>query len=494
MPSTRGNPTLIASIAALLLTGVLVWLVASDAPEQAPTGAAAPSAARGGTATAPPGAGSGPPAAAAGEAASGQPDSAQRPAAADPGEPGGAAAGPPPAAGFGLGPRDEEMDGAEGDKSEGRDADRAAAAEDSESAPEEREEEIHCTITGTVLRDEQAVAGATVRLFARRDDHEYRPADLALLTTGPAGTFELPAVSAGVYKLSAHKDEAQSLAAVARCQTDGQRIEVELALRAAAVHVFGTVGDTEGTPLAEATVLARRDTITRRARRSALPVPVAADGRFDLHLPDSEFQIVADAPGHHSWVDDLPEDRKAVELHIRLTRLSLLRGVVLGPQGPQADVIVHVRTSNENGSGQSGSTLTDAEGRFAKECGPGLAKVFAWDRERWDYTEVPPRRQGSDPPEVLLELKPGRTLTGTVQLENGQPVPLARVSCHSMPTGVGGVLQADGHGLFTYKGLPPSDEKIDCWCLDDRRPFAERVVTITADQDQVELLLVPEED
>ncbi len=493
MPATRGSPVLIATIAALLLSGVLVWLVVSDTTEQAPGGAEAESVQWGQPAVPPPAAASGPPAAAAGEAVFGQTAGAQHPATAAPEEPENGADDPPPAAGFGPGPRDEKLNDEEGDESEGRDADLAAAAEDSERAPEEQEEEIQCMITGTVLREDRPVAGATVRLFARQADGDYLPADLQPLTTGPEGAFSLPEVSGGIYKLTAFKDEEHALAAVVHCQLDGQRLEADLALQPAAVHVFGTLGDTEGTPLADATILARRDTITRQARRTALPIPLAADGRFDFHLPDSDFQIVADAPGHHSWVRSLPAGETEVEFAIRLTRLSLLRGMVLGPQGPQADVIVHVRTSNENGSGQSGSTLTDAEGRFAKECGPGLAKVFAWDRERWAYTEVPPRRQGSDPPEVVLELEPGRTLTGTVQLENGQLVPLARVSCHSMPTGVGGVLQADGHGHFTYKGLP-NDEKIDCWCLDDRRPFAERVVTITADQDHVELLLVPEED
>lgn len=379
---------------------------------------------------------------------------------------------PMPETGFALGPQEDD-DGA------GR--------------PEKDSKTIHCSIEGTVRLDGEPVAGVEVHLYGMRRGGEFLALESGPPETDPAGRFGFADVPGNKYRLSVVSEGAFSKGVWILCDNDGEVIEADVDLEPAGVHVTGILTDLEGNPLAQSSVVARRQTVNMQAMKQALQISVGPDGRFECWLPDAGFSMVGNAVGHHGHVLPIPEGREEVELVFRLERLSGLTGIVIGPDGPQAGVKVSASTKNDDGSSVSHSTESEAGGRFSLECGPGEASVTAWAAEGWDHQVVPARREGTDAPEVVLELRPGRTVTGHVHLKSGAPAPMVAVGIHTMPSGIGGVVQADIEGDFKAGGLRPG-EKVMIFCLRDVRPWKERMLEIGPEQDHVDVLFVPGEE
>jgi hypothetical protein len=55
------------------------------------------------------------------------------------------------------------------------------------------------------------------------------------------------------------------------------------------------------------------------------------------------------------------------------------------------------------------------------------------------------------------------------------------------------VVQTNMQGIFEVGGLPPGEPAM-VFCLRDKRPFQERMLTVPADQPQVDVLFVPSEE
>lgn len=352
---------------------------------------------------------------------------------------------------------------------------------------------IHCSIEGTVRVDGKPQANAAVHLFPMRGGGRFVPGESGPIGTDVDGRFRIADIVGNKYRLTATVAGASAKGAWIDCQNDGEVIEAVLDLEPAAIHVSGLVTDLQGSPLAQSSIVARRLTLNMKSFHQARAVPVGADGGFDFWLPDPKFEIVGGAVGYHGHVLGIPKERQEVELIFRLEPLSLLNGIVIGPEGPQADVMVAASTKNQDGSSVMNSVTSGPDGRFTVECGPGEADVTAWDKKSWAHRVVPPRQEGTDAQDVTLELRPGRTLTGRVHLEDGSPAPMAEVGCHSLPTGVGGVVQTNMQGIFEVGGLPPGEPAM-VFCLRDKRPFQERMLTVPADQPQVDVLFVPSEE
>ncbi len=380
---------------------------------------------------------------------------------------------PEPEGGFVLGPQDGP-----GDDSAEEASDKGA---------------IHCSIEGLVRLGGEPVAGVEVHLYAMRRGGEFLALESGPPKTDTAGRFGFADVTGNKYRLSVVSQGAFSKGVWILCDNDGEVIQADVDLEPAGVHVTGVLTDLEGTPLAQSSVVARRRTVNMQAMKQALQISVGQDGRFECWLPDAAFSMVGNAVGHHGHVLSIPEGREEVELVFRLERLSGLSGIVIGPEGPQAGVKVSASTRNDDGSSVSNSTDTGSDGRFSLECGPGEASVTAWAAEGWDQQVVPARREGTDAPEVVLELRPGRTVTGHVHLKSGAPAPMVAVGIHTLPSGIGGVVQADIQGDFKAEGLRPGEE-VSIFCLRDVRPWQERRLKIGPDQDRVDVLFVPEDE
>ncbi|MBN2497356.1 MAG: carboxypeptidase regulatory-like domain-containing protein [Deltaproteobacteria bacterium] len=354
---------------------------------------------------------------------------------------------------------------------------------------EEDEPHVRCSLEGRVRLEGEPLADVPVRVFSTSGGGKGPVGGQVQTDTG--GRFAIEPLPGGSYWISVILEGAFSRGVWVACQNDGERLSADVDLARAGIHVTGMLTDREGTPLALSSVtVRRRDMANIRSFRESLAVPVGADGRFELWLPDAGFDVVGDAVGHHGLVLPVPEGREEVELVFQLDRVSLLRGLVIGPTGPQSGVSVHASSQNDNGSSTIHRTTTGPDGRFTLECGPTEAIVTAWDGERWASRRVQPRQEGTDAPEIVLELQPGRSLSGRVHLADGSPVPMAEVACYSLPSGTGGGVQADIQGRFEISGLRPA-EQVLVFCSADRRPWDERAMTIEADLAYVEILFVP---
>ena len=112
----------------------------------------------------------------------------------------------------------------------------------------------------------------------------------------------------------------------------------------------------------------------------------------------------------------------------------------------------------------------------------------------WGHVSVPARKETEDRYDVVVELKPGRTIKGLIHLEDKKPVPMGEVLFHCPATSISDTVQADMNGIFEIGGLPPAETvTISPW--NDKRPFGERGdKKVGPEQSYVEILLMPEED
>jgi protocatechuate 3,4-dioxygenase beta subunit len=286
---------------------------------------------------------------------------------------------------------------------------------------------------------------------------------LAPPPSGPGGAFELtldPASSTLDARAPGYGAARVALEAGGRDLTD-----VELRLPPHVTYT-GTVLDERGAPLADAEVFADPG---ERARSTA-------DGSFAVLGAEGSAAtvcLVARA-GERTPGVALVNGSRRDGYSLALGAPAPLVGRVLDEQGAAvAGAVVTINMSGGPTWHRGGNPLaalvgrylpllrtsTDAEGRFRVTGLPtGTYDVSArthahpgaWVRVR---AEVTP---GAAPTEVVLVLRPGHLIAGTVRDGRGEPVVGARVSLHS-GRDYSAWTEADGEGRFRHEGLPPGN-------------------------------------
>ncbi len=363
--------------------------------------------------------------------------------------------------------------------------------EDGGLSEEERAiQAIRCKVRGKITREGKPAAG--VKILLRE---AFEAGEFTSTTSDEQGTFHFDGLGHGTYAVTAQLKQAFAKGALARCDAEEKEIPVELEILKAGVRVTGTVSDHVGNPLADAQLsIGLQDHPKDIRSKSLLPVP--PDGRYEIWVPDGdlEYLVTAHAPGHQAELGTVPRNQSEVVLNFRLTRYSMVRGEVVGPRGLVAGIRVMARHQHPDDTAGIISETTDARGRFEIEFGDGKITLSAWSpTEGWAFKPLPPHRAGEDVERVLLELKPGRTITGTTRLQDGSRVPMAEVHFYCDAASFSGTVQADNQGDFAITHIPPGLAIHACpW--HDKRPFSERYIEIPPEQNTLELVLHPLEE
>ncbi len=364
-------------------------------------------------------------------------------------------------------------------------------AEDGGLSEEERAiQAIRCKVRGKITRDGKPDAGVKILLHKR-----YGIGEFTSTTSDELGTFHFDELRHGRYAVNAHLKNAFAKGVMIHCDAEDKEIPVELEIRKVGVHVTGRVSDNEGNPLAGAYLqVAKQD--HPKDNLDGLVLPVPPEGRYEIWLPvdEHEFCIVGSAPGHQSHIKTVPKNKSAVVLDFRLSRESVLRGEVVGPSGLVKGVKVAALHKRPDGTGYISSDKTDARGRFSIETSEAQVTLSAYSaKDGWAYQVLPPRQEGTDLEWILLELKPGREITGTVRLANGNRVPLAEVHFYCEKAAISGIAKADTQGDFKISNLP-TGQIIMAGPWGDKRPYEDRYTEIPPEQSTVELVLHPSEE
>jgi len=358
------------------------------------------------------------------------------------------------------------------------------------SEEERARKAIRCKVLGRITRRDKPVSGATILLHDR-----YEPGAFKSIKSDAQGRFQFDDLRYGVWAVSAQMYEAYSKGAAIYCDAQDKEVEVDIKIQRARVHVTGLVSDRDGNQLDGAILdVGLQNKPTDKAEHSILPVP--PDGHYDIWVSDDEpdLCITARAPGHQSRLKTVPANKSEVVLNFRLTRESIIRGEVLGSTGLAAGVKVAVSFERPDGSGFIQSQKTDARGRFSIETRDAKVTLSAWSPEEgWANMTLPPRSEGKDVSGIILELQPGRNVTGTVRLQNGKRVPLAEIIFYCKKTSISSKWQASSQGDFVIPNLPPDlPVMVSPW--NDKRPFNERYIEVPPNRSTVELVLHPQEE
>ena len=191
----------------------------------------------------------------------------------------------------------------------------------------------------------------------------------------------------------------------------------------------------------------------------------ADDGTFTLeNVPPGPTQIVVTAPGYTTArVPGLNvEDGKALDnVEVDLETGVRLSGRVTGPDGSPVSG-VNVREVTNNGPmrlagpiGNGGAT-TDANGQYSIDSIEPGDKTFTFSHQGFVSVDKQITLSGREA-QLDAQMSSGMTISGTVVLDNGTPVPGASVNAQSASNTMFGAPSAttDPGGNFTMTGISP---------------------------------------
>ncbi|QAT83062.1 putative lipoprotein [Corallococcus coralloides] len=289
---------------------------------------------------------------------------------------------------------------------------------------------------------------------------------LAQTVTADDGTFVLEGLSTGALTLWALGDTG----AAVQEDIPAGRDDVTLTLEDGVFLSGGVVEE-----LTEAPIPGARVTLIHEAGSRFFDALADARGRFRVGpLPPGRYLRVASAQGYQTqafredvWLD------ADVDVTLMLHQKHRLEGVLLTPEGlPASGLDVHLALSE--GAGETSTTRSDGQGRFAFEDVPALP------HELWTRTgdETAQGQALVTPPEkVVLRMEPTGFMEGTVRDEQRRP--LAGVRLHVNGQQLGGqsftevLTDAAGH----YCLGPLRGRKVDLQLM--RAHYADSRQTVT---------------
>ena len=275
----------------------------------------------------------------------------------------------------------------------------------------------------------QPVSGAKIRAEPRGAGVAAVPSYVSgPSTSAPDGSFQVTeAVYGYTYRLTAQAPGYANTALDLPPLEPGLPIEPVQIVLSKGRRVLGTVVDTEGNPVAEAQVsllwpLDQSDfrsfldapaTAAETNDQGAFVIPAAAPGDYEVDVAHTDY---AKRP---TTKVEVPAGESDFELgDLTLVAGTELHGIVTGADGePAAGATIQVLAGRPGSRSVARTATTDTDGRFRVG---GLSSELADLGVRatgYPLLVLPGVRAGNDEP-VLIELKPGASVTGHV-LDNG---------------------------------------------------------------------------
>jgi hypothetical protein len=297
--------------------------------------------------------------------------------------------------------------------------------------------------------------------------------------TDAEGRFELRHLAPGKYQIEAPPDAKEGEKLV------DENGEIDWALHQAAttrataeVVDGGSVHVVVGAP-PEDPILVRGS--VRRAGKGVEGAVVSAWGsEHQSHTAarsdaSGRYELALEGPGGYSFTVRAQDGNAQVSRHEEVAADTTLdfdlgsgriAGVVVGPDGPLAEIRVSVTQQAERGSTHANAE-SDADGRFAFDgLGAGTYTVEAGSMYfgprgggEWAPASVSGLQlaEGGSLDDVVLRLERGATLAGRVTGLDGAPMSGATVWCRAVDGGDGGTwpVETDGTGRFRRTNLKP---------------------------------------
>ncbi|MCA8979351.1 MAG: carboxypeptidase regulatory-like domain-containing protein, partial [Planctomycetes bacterium] len=293
------------------------------------------------------------------------------------------------------------------------------------------------TLTGFVFDEgKNPVPGALLQL-----DGVFGPTaseahdDRLTTTTDEAGYYEFTNCTVGHHSLTVTADGygnqiIRGLQFIEGKGPDQRNVYLKVAER-----IAGRVVGPDGSPLGGVEILAV--SISNSNRQCSSDAVSAADGTFDIGaLNEGKYTVVAKMEGYRLERSHRV-DTGTADVLLQMRRLSMVTGVVLGPDGvAPASYEVRLRRTHAN---TDQTTETNIKEKFANADGSFSLSVpsdgtYLVEARAKDYAPTfsqPFRIQDSgDFDGVTINLTIGGVITGTVFSSNGDPISGAVVSTH----------------------------------------------------------------
>jgi len=392
-----------------------------------------------------------------------------------------------------LNPRTANLEIASGeDRTKGEaktDEDGAGFGGDTEEKEVKKDnaDEYFCKIRGVVKVNLKTAPQVKVSLRMLGKSEERKVA-----LTSQNGEFYFDKIPRGPYNISAEINNSYRKGEMVLCDNRDKEIEINMEYEKAAVLVTGRVLDENGNGIKDSHLRVRNEN-SKKAFLETVYVPVDQLGYFAFGLPQdaTDFVVIAYAVGYGLEMRRIPAHQAEVELTIVLKKELIVRGLVIGINGPEKNVKVRVSTDDERGFGTSGSTYTDDQGRFEVGINKGETQVTAWNGKEFGRQDFHTDQYKGQ--EIAITLTKGGSVCGVIELENKKPVPMARVWFSCDATSIFGVTQANMKGEFQVGGFP-LDEYVELRGYDDKRDRKESGIRVKPAEECVRLLFVPKEE
>ena len=352
------------------------------------------------------------------------------------------------------------------------------------------------------LRAESAESDLMVRYrsFNQRSELEYSA------TSGTDGSFHMDDLSSGRFRLEAQRAGFAPVAVPGLSVPEGAgETDLGTLVLVPGARIEGRVVSAQGEPLAAVEIFATDGDIQRilaAARRNDTPLPDAvtdAGGNFVIpdQRPEERVDLRAVKKGYaENQVPGVPAPTETpVEIVLQLA--STVSGRVIDEDGdPIQEANVTVRPAEGNAMarfsrGQRG--VTDVDGGFVlTDVPPGAIRVEARAKGFQGGDQTEQVQAGKDLEGVVMTLRQGAVVVGTVSNQAGEPVDAASVTLAIgdslwRASGRPPAARTDGDGAFRLEGVEPGRRTLQV--RHGSYPVTTKVVDLELGETRVEIEL-----
>lgn len=220
----------------------------------------------------------------------------------------------------------------------------------------------------------------------------------------------------------------------------------------AGMKITGKVLDTDGKPFTAGWVFAR----TQDGKHSGAMAQLQSDGSFTIGgLAPAEYSIGVQKQSGGSQGPTQKVTAPASDVVIRMPKTLTISGTLTGGETAGYRVAATL-DDGENKTTVHGRTQANGTWEIADVPEGGRWIISALKRDAEMYAQSEPVAAGST--DVVLRLKKGQSIAGTVTVGGGSPGTQVWVMCQG--DGWNSWTRADADGRFTVKGLPPGRYKL----------------------------------